>query len=323
MTDTCDCVADVGAAVGGWLKAFTDLNLPETVFGAPLAAQITQAGEDFLTFINPEITDSPTKDWLFCDFQDAFFVAAAYLVFVLLGSTIMKLIFGSQEAAKEATGASVIQKIVKEPVMLLVLVYNPVQVILCGYMIYAAIAEFVRQDYTLICNAFNPKELGMASVLLVFYLSKILDFVDTLVIIVRRKWRQLSFLHVYHHISIFLVYWMNMRVGYDGDIYYTIVLNSFVHFVMYAYYELTAFNIPVPKPIKKLVTNLQMIQFVTMNVQAITILVLQCDYPARVTVFYLVYILSLLFLFNDFSSKTYKADGKGSKQAAKESKKTQ
>ena len=46
----------------------------------------------------------------------------------------------------------------------------------------------------------------MAAVLWVFYMSKILDFVDTVIIIVRRKWRQLSFLHVFHHVSIFLVW---------------------------------------------------------------------------------------------------------------------
>jgi elongation of very long chain fatty acids protein 4 len=38
-----------------------------------------------------------------------------------------------------------------------------------------------------------------------FYVSKVFDYFDTLVIILRRKWRQLSFLHVYHHITIFLV----------------------------------------------------------------------------------------------------------------------
>jgi len=42
--------------------------------------------------------------------------------------------------------------------------------------------------------------------------SQILDFVDTFAIIMRGKWKQLSFLHVYHHISIFLFYWLNIRV---------------------------------------------------------------------------------------------------------------
>ena len=34
---------------------------------------------------------------------------------------------------------------------------------------------------------------------------QVLDFMDTIFIILGKKWKQLSFLHVYHHITIFLV----------------------------------------------------------------------------------------------------------------------
>ncbi len=34
-------------------------------------------------------------------------------------------------------------------------------------------------------------------------------------------------------------YWLNINVAYDGDVYYTVILNSFVHLVMYFYYFLT------------------------------------------------------------------------------------
>lgn len=56
---------------------------------------------------------------------------------------------------------------------------------------------------------------------------------------------------------------------YDGDIYYTIVLNGFIHFIMYAYYFMSIFNIPLAKFIRPLVTNAQLIQFVTMMSQAV------------------------------------------------------
>ena len=38
------------------------------------------------------------------------------------------------------------------------------------------------------------------------YLCKYLDFADTLVIVLRKKAAQLSFLHLYHHASIVLVW---------------------------------------------------------------------------------------------------------------------
>jgi len=33
----------------------------------------------------------------------------------------------------------------------------------------------------------------------------VFDFMDTIFIILGKKWNQLSFLHVYHHVTIFLV----------------------------------------------------------------------------------------------------------------------
>jgi len=47
---------------------------------------------------------------------------------------------------------------------------------------------------------------------------------------------------VYHHFSIFLVYWVVTSVGYDGDVYFTIIANGTIHAIMYTYYFLTLFN---------------------------------------------------------------------------------
>ena len=56
-------------------------------------------------------------------------------------------------------------------------------------------------------------ETGLASVLWVFYCSKVLDFFDTIFMVVRGKWAQFSILHTYHHASIFIVYWLLVNVG--------------------------------------------------------------------------------------------------------------
>ena len=56
-----------------------------------------------------------------------------------------------------------------------------------------------------------------------------LDFFDTIFIVARRKWTQISFLHLYHHTTIFLVYLLNVNFNYFGDIYLTIVLNGTIH----------------------------------------------------------------------------------------------
>lgn len=84
--------------------------------------------------------------------------------------------------------------------------YNIAQVMLCSYMCIEASVRAYEGGYTLIPgNPFNQSNPNVGFILYVFYLSKILDFMDTVFIILEKRWKQLSFLHVYHHTSIFLV----------------------------------------------------------------------------------------------------------------------
>lgn len=103
------------------------------------------------------------------------------------------------------------------------------------------------------------------------------------------------------------IYWMNTQAGYDGDVYLTIVLNSFVHFVMYFYYFLSPwFKAAKYTPWWKfLITQLQLVQFFIMNGQAIYLLTNGCAYPERMTWSYLLYIDTLIILFGWFSYVNY------------------
>lgn len=84
--------------------------------------------------------------------------------------------------------------------------YNIIQVMLCSYMCIEACVRAYSAGYTVVpCNDFNHNNPPIGFILYVFYLSKILDFMDTIFIILEKRWQQLSFLHVYHHFSIFLV----------------------------------------------------------------------------------------------------------------------
>ena len=84
--------------------------------------------------------------------------------------------------------------------------YNMIQVMLCSYMCIEAGVRAYSAGYSLLpCNKFNHADPPIAFILYVFYISKILDFLDTFFIIAEKRFKQLSFLHVYHHFSIFLV----------------------------------------------------------------------------------------------------------------------
>lgn len=107
-------------------------------------------------------------------------------------------------------------------------------------------------------------------------------------------------------------------MGYDGDVYLTIVLNGLIHTIMYTYYFVSLHTKEIPW--KSALTMSQMVQFVAMNAQAIYLIWNGCaTFPLNVVYFYFYYILSLLFLFAQFFIASYvMKGGKKSKRSNKE-----
>merc|ERR1712232_16251 len=213
----------------------------------------------------------------------------------------------TSDTKKQVKKASVADKIAKDgyAIFTSMVVYNATQVALCGWMVYAALVEYRRRGFSLVCNSYDAGEDGMAFINHVFYLSKYLDFADTLFMILKGNWRQVSFLHVYHHSSIVLMCWLEANANTDGDTYFTIVFNGSIHFIMYGYYLASTFNVAVPLFIKKSITNMQLLQFCCMELQGTYLLFSGCAAPYRITVLYMMYISTMLVLFMDFKRRTY------------------
>jgi GNS1/SUR4 family len=57
--------------------------------------------------------------------------------------------------------------------------HNAFLIVLSTYMCATTVKEAVQNNYTLWGNAYNPRQIGMANVIYVFYLSKIYEFFDT------------------------------------------------------------------------------------------------------------------------------------------------
>lgn len=239
--------------------------------------------------------NSPTRTYPLVSFGTALAIATAYLLFVFVGSAVMKMF--PEDFQKKGFAPQLY------PVRF---AYNVLQIVLCSYMAVEAVLVAYREGYTIMpCVPFNAENPPMGKVLWLFYISKILDFMDTFFIVMGCNWRQLSFLHVYHHTTIFLFYWLNVNVNYDGDIYLTIVLNGIIHAMMYTYYFVSLHTRDIWW--KSFLTLGQMVQFCIMITQAIILVAGGCEQgaPKKVTQVYCVYIITLLYLFAQFFNASY------------------
>ncbi|XP_011182273.1 elongation of very long chain fatty acids protein F [Zeugodacus cucurbitae] len=149
---------------------------------------------------------------------------------------------------------------------------------------------------------------GIVSAMYVF--NKFLDYFDTIFFVLRKSYKQITFLHVYHHImmsSLGLVY--IRYLGGGGHAATVGILNSFVHVVMYAYYLASATNPEMKNSLwwKKYVTKLQLVQFVLLLIHQMWPLVVQtdCPYPKALLVCASLQAVLMIYLFSSFYYKTY------------------
>ena len=97
--------------------------------------------------------------------------------------------------------------------------------------------------------------------LLLYWISKNVELLDTVFMLLRHRKRQVTFLHVFHHSSMLLLSDYGYFLSPWPPIAIAGVLNSFVHIVMYGYYAVSAWQPLEAYTWKKRVTQLQMIQF--------------------------------------------------------------
>ena len=157
--------------------------------------------------------------------------------------------------------------------------YNLVQVSLSVYTALfgmPVVFDMLKHPFGvgLSLSSSDPVNKALHYCVCIHFLSKFLDYVDTILIIIGKKDRQLSVLHVYHHCSISMVwgYLIDYPIAY-GTICFGAWINAVVHSIMYTYYGLTAarFN---TKPFKQAVTTVQLTQFCLCIAHAITVLVI-------------------------------------------------
>lgn len=182
--------------------------------------------------------------------------------------------------------------------------YNLFMVLLSAFMGVRSVLLARASNNSLFCVPMANGVAGaeMAQLVWVFTYSKVIELFDTVFMVFEGRFRQISFLHVYHHATI-LSYWFVITwLAPGSDAYFSLAGNSFIHVLMYGYYLLASFG--YSPWWKYYLTKAQIVQFCLFCVQSIYVGYIKtekvCDFPDVLSRGLLWYMLTLIVLFMHF-----------------------
>ncbi|KAG8175991.1 hypothetical protein JTE90_018057 [Oedothorax gibbosus] len=189
--------------------------------------------------------------------------------------------------------------------------YNLFMTILNLYIAVELLICALQRSYNWSCqlvdHSNNLYEVRIAKALWWYYFSKLLEFCDTFFFILRKKNNQLTFLHIYHHSTMFGLWWIGVKWVPGGSSLPGAMANSFVHVLMYLYYTLSAIG-PAIQPYlwwKKYLTIIQLIQFASAVMMGIQAIVLDCQFTRWMQYALVAYSFSFMVLFGNFYANSY------------------
>lgn len=170
--------------------------------------------------------------------------------------------------------------------------YNVAQILICSYMVWGMFS-CVLHNFFGINSSLDAKGEWFV---FVHYLSKYMDWFDTLWIVLKKNRQQLSFLHVYHHATISMVwgYLLWSGVG-SGTTRYGAWINSLTHVIMYSHYLWTSFGLK--NPFKRYITMWQISQFYSCLAHALLVRSIETTDTWQYAWLQICYQITMVYLF--------------------------
>ncbi|KAI4504009.1 hypothetical protein M0802_000480 [Mischocyttarus mexicanus] len=193
------------------------------------------------------------------------------------------------------------------------ILYNGLLAIASGVTCYGILTSGYTTNLSLGCEpyyiSYEPEPLRMAGWVWWVFIMKVVELSDTIVFVLRKKFNQTSFLHVYHHATTAFMSWVTCKYVPAGMWTFVIIPNCMVHVIMYIYYLLAACGPEVREiinPAKKYITKLQMVQFTVMLIHTAQALMPSCD-PNRkyLACLYAFQVIVMFYMFCGFYKKSY------------------
>ena len=146
---------------------------------------------------------------------------------------------------------------------------------------------------------YTPADETFRYYIYIHYLCKYLDFIDTIIMILKQNWKQVHFLQLFHHSTIGIVWhWVLATAPMTTSTWgFGALANSFIHFLMYLHYFVSSLGIN--NPFKHIMTGLQMGQFLICLGHSFVgmIYVPELFIASFVQIFYMSSMLGLFYLY--------------------------
>lgn len=266
-------------------------NLQNRTYWEEVVKKLTLNYQEQINHINPNV-----KEWpLMSSPMPTLYLSFTYLFLVKFLSFLMKYI-------KELN------------IKYIILSYNLLSIFLNVYISLKIIyIKYKAKDFHLCTNIHSQDtaySLEMNKIIWWFYISKGVEFLDTIFFLLRKKFHKISFLHIYNHATMFPIWWLCTSYLANGTSAVAALMNSILHVLLYYYYCISTIGQKYQKYVwwKRYFVLLQMLQFCILIVFCSLLLYADCGYGNgmdRMIWCVIYYSLSHVVLIYDFYSKSY------------------
>ncbi|GLV34259.1 stuck in traffic [Carabus blaptoides fortunei] len=182
-------------------------------------------------FLFVELADPRTNDWFLIRHPTpGLTIIGAYLYFVLSwGPRYMK-----HRKPMELTN--------------ILIVYNFLQVLISTWIVWEGLTGAWLFHYSWKCEpvdwSWSPHALRVARGVYIYFLAKMSELLDTIFFVLRKKDRQITFLHMYHHTTQFCIAFLHSAQLLFHDcgfprfsLYFTLPNAIFFYYLFYDFYN--------------------------------------------------------------------------------------
>ncbi|XP_022648846.1 elongation of very long chain fatty acids protein 4-like isoform X1 [Varroa jacobsoni] len=164
-------------------------------------------------------------------------------------------------------------------------IHNLFMVVTNIFFFYKFITNSYLANYSLLCQgmtyATDHNSMEIVHYGYWYLMLRILDFLDTVFFVLRKKFDHVSFHHVSHHFCCVFSGHLWVTLGMDGHTLAGLCLNSCIHIFMYFYYFLASLGPKIEKYLwwKKYLTKAQIYQHIFLVLHGLIPVFYDCGYP--------------------------------------------